>query len=449
MKKGINKLLSICIPTYNGAKYIEKNIDTILEQIGKYNLCDVEIVVSDNCSTDKIPKLMAGYVKKFPSVIRYSRNDRNIGYDGNVIELCNLAQGKFIHLFGDDDYYSPNGLKRLYDTLKANSDLSLAVLSNYYLRADNYNEIVSRKGLQEKFLTKDKVYTDDADNFIIDLEDRGWPNTNLVFRKEYYEEIPNINQFIKKDWLHLYILLYIAKKHPNCHIFADKYPIVIDRVGVQTWLNNDDGPRIYYHNLWTYSFANKLGYNKKVFNWYRKKLLKEYIKNITYRRSQSFRINFSYLLKYFPYWWDCWNFYLLFIPKFLDLKNEILSVRNYDSSKKKRSKTKILKICFMEYKLAIKRYRNLKVLFMHNILSDELMEVHNEQGNFKQFVKNTVYKEMEDYIIENEHLFTGKSKKFKNHILRMKNKKYIPYSWYLGDCWIMTNFLVEKGIIKK
>ena len=103
----------------------------------------------------------------------------------------------------------------------------------------------------------------------------------------------------------------------------------------------------------------------------------------------------------------------------------------------------------MEYKLAIKKYRGIKALFMHKILSDEFLEVHNEQGNFKQFVKNSVYKEMQDYIINNEHLFTGKYAKFKNHILRMKNKKYIPYSWYLGDCWKMTNFLGKKGIIKQ
>ena len=67
--------------------------------------------------------------------------------------------------------------------------------------------------------------------------------------------------------------------------------------------------------------------------------------------------------------------------------------------------------------------------------------------NFKQFVKNSVYVEMQNYIINNEHLFvTGKLKKFKNHILQMKNKKYIPYSIYLNDCWAMTRVLKKKGL---
>lgn len=442
------KLLSICIPTYNGSKYIRDNLDKMISQIMENDLYkDVEIVVSDNFSTDSIPQIMKEYTQKFPNVIRYSRNTKNLGYDGNIMKLMELANGKFVHLFGDDDYFAPNGLIRLYHVLKNNPNLSILVLSNYYHQNDNYGEVVSRRGLQKIFANKDRVYINDSDNFIIDVEDRAWPNTNLVFRKEYFDKIPNIQQFYKTDWIHLYILLYIAKKWQNCYLFADKHPIVIDRVGVQTWLNNVDGPRIYYHNLWTYSFANKLGYSKKVFNWYRKKLLKEYIKNIVYRRSQSFRINFLYLLKYFPYWWDCLNFYTKFIPKFLDLKNEIFSIKNYNSNKKKKTRTKILKICFMEYKLAIKKKKKLKPYFMHNLLPGEFIEKYNEQGNYKQFVKNTVYKEMQEYVLKNNEQFnTGKKKKFKDYLLRIKNKKLIPYSWYLKDCWQMTFFLRRKEL---
>ena len=256
-------LLSICIPTYNGQKYIKHNIDIIIEQITKYHLNGIEIIVSDNCSTDSTPQIVKQIKEKYPNIIRYYRNKKNLGYDGNVMKLCTLAKGKFIHLFGDDDYFAPKGLVRLYNTLKEKSDLSILVLSNYYHRNDNYNEIVSRRGLQKIFSNKDRIYVNNSDNFIIDVEDRAWPNTNIVFRKEYFEQIPNIQQFYKTDWIHLYILLFIAK-NGNCYLFSDKHPIIIDRVGVQTWLNNDDGPRIYYHNLCTYSFANKLGYGNNV-----------------------------------------------------------------------------------------------------------------------------------------------------------------------------------------
>lgn len=103
----------------------------------------------------------------------------------------------------------------------------------------------------------------------------------------------------------------------------------------------------------------------------------------------------------------------------------------------------------MEYKLAIKKKKKLKPYFMHNLLPGEFIEMYNEQGNYKQFVKSTVYKEMQEYVLKNNEQFnTGKKKKFKDYLLRITNKKLIPYSWYLKDCWQMTFFLKKKGIIK-
>lgn len=438
------KLLSVCIPTYNGAKYIEKNISTIIEQIQEYNLNNVEIVVSDNCSTDKIPQIMQNYVEKYPDIVRYSRNSENLGYDGNVVKCCEIAHGKFIHLFGDDDYYAPHGLKRLVDVLISNSDLSICVLSNFYRRDDNYAEYVSRKGLQNEFFLHDRRYINDSDNFIIELEDRAWPNSNLVFRKEYYSQIPNLKDFFKKDWIHFYILLYIAKKWPNCYIFADRYPIVIDRVGVQSWLNNNDGPRIYYNNLWTYSFADKLGYSKKVFDWYRKKLLEEYVKNIQFRRSRNFFENIKYSLKYFHYYKDCLNYYVKFLPRFLNIHKSIFNIVNYRLCKQK-VKEKVIVLFGKEFRIKLERIHGNNIIFLHKLQAGEFFELSNSRGNLKQFVKGSVYKEINDFLKDK----VGKNKFQKSFIKVMKqrqNKTLVPYSYYLADSYILNKeFNVKRG----
>lgn len=422
-----NKLLSICIPTYNGAKYIRKNIDTILEQINEYNLKDVEIVVSDNCSTDDIPKIMMEYSTKFPDIIKYSRNDENLGYDGNVMKCCAIASGKFVHLFGDDDYYAPEGLLRLHSVLEKEQELSVLVLSNLYLRDDNFQEIVTRKNLNEKFFIEDRKYIKDPDNFIMDIEDRAWPNTNLVFRKDYFYQIPNLNQFYKKDWIHLYILLYLAKNGKVCYLFADKYPIVVDRVGVQKWLNNSDGPRIYFNNLWTYSFANTLGYSKKVFNWYRRKLLSEYIKNIEFRRSENLLVNLKYVLKYFKYYWDVPSFYFVFIPKFLFYKfpSQIFSIRNkYHHSRK--IKEKVFTFCFIDTRIAIKRVHT---EFMNLNLPPKALTFYNKNGQYFQVVPSYLLDEMIDYIVSKGLLY--KYKTFYRHLNLGRKQKYIYYSTYI------------------
>ncbi len=425
--KADSRLLSICIPTYNGAKYIKKNIDTIISQIQKYNFADVEIVVSDNCSTDSIPEIMKEYKLKYPDIIVYSRNNSNLGYDGNVMKCCEIANGKFIHLFGDDDFYAPDGLKRLHDALEKNPDLSILVLSNYYLRNDNFGEIVSRKHLNETFNFEDKLYISDSDKFIIEIEDRAWPNTNLVFRKDYFFKIPNIRSFYKKDWIHIYILLYLAQKWQNCYLFADKYPIVIDRVGVQAWLNNNDGPRIYYNNLWTYAYANELGYSQKVFNWYRKKLLSEYIKFINFRRSHNFFRNIILCIKYFKYWKDLPEFYFKFIPKFINPIQEIFSVKNEYI---KNSKCKILSILGKRWKVKVKR----KLRFAHNFNEKDILVIKKENGHFKQFVKGNCYLEMAEAIKTNDK-YKILSKDFCKKIIKYRRKKLVPYSVYLCDCY--------------
>lgn len=433
------KLLSICIPTYNGSKYIKGNLDILIEQIQRNKMNDVEIIVSDNCSTDTIPEIMQEYVKKYPNIIKYSRNEKNLGYDGNVMKCCEIAKGKFIHLFGDDDFYSPSGLKLLCDVLSKYPELSILVLSNHYLRDNHYQEIVSRKYLNEEYILKDRIYNNDSDNFIIEIEDRAWPATNLVFRKDYYEEIPNLKEFYKKDWLHLYILLYLAKKHPNCYLFADKYPIVIDRVGVQKWLNNNDGPRIYFNNLWTYSFANKLGYAPKVFEWYRKKLLSEYIKNIEFRRSRNIFINIKYLMKYFPYYKDIPSFYFIFTFKFLfhKITNEIFSVHNKWHSSH-RIKEKVLTCCFMDNRISLKRVKGIHDL--KNLPPKEL-SLYEKNDRFAQIVPSFLLDTIIDSMKKNK---IKKYKKFKRYVLLARKQKYIYYFTFLNFVTYYQNIVRGK-----
>ena len=222
--------------------------------------------------------------------------------------------------------------------------------------------------------------------------------------------------------------MMIAKNWPNCYLFADKYPIVINRVGVQSWLNNHDGPRIYFNNLWVYSFADKLGYSKKVFDCYRKKLLSEYIKNINFRRSNNFFINLGYIIKYFWYWKDLNLFYTQFIIEYLKPRETLFSINNENKLSKKY---KILTILGFRFCLKESRKHNLE--FAHNFKMSDVKLIQNSRGNLKQFVTGDFYSEMFEKI---EKLFqSGQvSEKCFKRFKRLKNKKFIPYSVYLSDC---------------
>lgn len=122
------KLLSICIPTYNRALKLEKNLENlinILEKIGSWkNL--IEIVVSDNHSTDNTENIC----KKHENNIKYYKQDENKGYDGNVLFLYKAASTKYVFFLSDDDEIFENGLRKLITVLTGKIEYD-CILTNF------------------------------------------------------------------------------------------------------------------------------------------------------------------------------------------------------------------------------------------------------------------------------------------------------------------------------
>lgn len=111
-------LLSICIPTYNRGRFIGEAIQSIIEQATD----EVEIVISDNASTDKTQEIVAGFQQRFPR-IRYACNPENIGYDKNVVKVIELATGDFCWFLGSDDRVSRGGISTVLKALETYPNL--------------------------------------------------------------------------------------------------------------------------------------------------------------------------------------------------------------------------------------------------------------------------------------------------------------------------------------
>lgn len=94
-------LLTIAIPTWNRAAYLQLNLKQLSGQISKA-ANNIEILISDNCSTDETPAVVAGFVEQgLP--IRYIRNSENVGSDFNIAQCFNEAAGRYVLILGDDD----------------------------------------------------------------------------------------------------------------------------------------------------------------------------------------------------------------------------------------------------------------------------------------------------------------------------------------------------------
>src|SRR5262245_47649967 len=90
--------ISVCIPTYNTARYLPEAIESVLAQT--YD--DFELVICDNASTDATPQLCRRYDD--PRV-RYVRFDELVNQGNNWNRCLRLARGDYIALLHADDRY--------------------------------------------------------------------------------------------------------------------------------------------------------------------------------------------------------------------------------------------------------------------------------------------------------------------------------------------------------
>lgn len=109
----MDKLLSICIPTYNRAQFLILALDSIIPQISS----EIEIIISNNGSTDQTLICLKSYEEKF-SYIRIYSFETNQGIDKNIENCFLKAQGEYVFLFSDDDILLPGSLVEIIQCLK-------------------------------------------------------------------------------------------------------------------------------------------------------------------------------------------------------------------------------------------------------------------------------------------------------------------------------------------
>ena len=113
-------LLSICIPTYNRAEYLDNTLCSIVSQKRFQDTNDVEIVISDNCSNDNTRQLSQKYVTLYPEKIRYYANSVNIE-DQNFEKVLSYGRGQFLKLNNDTLLHYPKSLDKMLETINANT----------------------------------------------------------------------------------------------------------------------------------------------------------------------------------------------------------------------------------------------------------------------------------------------------------------------------------------
>lgn len=105
--------VSVCIPTYNGAKYVGEAIASVLAQ----TFGDFELIIVDDCSTDSTQEVIASFRDKR---CRYFSNSERLGLPRNWNRCLELCRGQYVCIFHQDDVMILDNLERKVQVLESN-----------------------------------------------------------------------------------------------------------------------------------------------------------------------------------------------------------------------------------------------------------------------------------------------------------------------------------------
>jgi glycosyltransferase involved in cell wall biosynthesis len=137
-------LISVLIPNYNYVKYVATAVDSALAQ----TYPNVEVIVSDNCSTDGAWELLNERYGAQPRVGLY-RNETNIGMARNFDRLLELARGEYVMCLSSDDFLLPPHLAQLAEVFSREPALDVVYCNAYF--ANDEGIVYSKRSMPGEF----------------------------------------------------------------------------------------------------------------------------------------------------------------------------------------------------------------------------------------------------------------------------------------------------------
>jgi len=175
-------LVSICIPTYNSARYLKQCLDSIAAQTYKH----VEVIISDNASTDDTVSIISEYVNRYG--FKLNINPVNIGAGENFNKLIGFAKGKYIAIYHADDVYDDSIVEESVGILDENETVGLAGTMGNIMNEDGELFNTMRLPRHLKKLSK-TIYT--FEEALSGIVKRGWffVTPSIMVRKKVYDEL--------------------------------------------------------------------------------------------------------------------------------------------------------------------------------------------------------------------------------------------------------------------
>ena len=152
--------VSVCVVTYNQERYIAECLQSLVDQETNFNF---EVIVSDDCSTDRTPEIIKDFQRRYPDIIKPILHEKNIGALKNFIFVHEQARGNYIAHVDGDDYALPGKLQIQADYLDHNAECNI-VWTHILVEEPNGEKYEQNKKFK-KFVANRRFYRSDLIKF--------------------------------------------------------------------------------------------------------------------------------------------------------------------------------------------------------------------------------------------------------------------------------------------
>lgn len=202
------KLISICIPTYNRPAQLKRMLDSI----DATKVEDLDIVISENCSPKQAETraVVEKYQKSHPYEVFYYENERNLGYDKNIRAVVAHATGRFCVFFSDDDMAMPGALDSYIEFVRKHQDVG------YILRSwRGYKNAEQTEWYDHRYYSSDRTFPAGR-NTAIELFNKSVFLSGFTIRQDYAKEY--VTDSLDGSLLYqMYLLLQVCRRYPSAY----------------------------------------------------------------------------------------------------------------------------------------------------------------------------------------------------------------------------------------
>lgn len=128
--------ISIAMATYNGARYIQEQLQSFVEQTHQPD----ELIITDDCSTDQTEAIVCKFAETAPFKVKFYRNERNLGYCGNFNAALSKTTGDLVFLSDQDDVWFPEKIEYMMGVAERHPE-ALVVMNDAALTDGDLNEV--------------------------------------------------------------------------------------------------------------------------------------------------------------------------------------------------------------------------------------------------------------------------------------------------------------------